>query len=173
MNRIFRDMHRACLRRTRCIHVRAHMLHLSCQNKLLERRSIAKPSLSRWSPSHSTIFPDSTLEALLQQRGSAHAYPSLSDRRAVQSDDARLYDARYSLYSSNILSEAAYQSRCLDSSPKNLEYIYRVFSKSSATSTIMSSWPPTMRRLPSSTRISTALMPYFFAAISEWRRKLE
>lgn len=38
---------------------------------------------------------------------------------------------------------------------------------------IMSSWPPTMRRRPSSTRISTAFSPYFCAATSEWRRKLE
>src|SRR5690554_7811508 len=47
------------------------------------------------------------------------------------------------------------------------------FSRSSATSTIMSSWPPTIRRLPSSTRISTVFRPYFCAATSEWRRKLE
>src|SRR3954447_929952 len=47
------------------------------------------------------------------------------------------------------------------------------FRRSSATSTIMSSWPPTMRRRPSSTRMSTVFSPYFLAAASEWRRKLE
>src|SRR5690606_7451561 len=46
-------------------------------------------------------------------------------------------------------------------------------SMSSATSTIMSSCPPTMRRRPSSTRMSTVFRPYFCAATSAWRRKLE
>ncbi|ARV56582.1 hypothetical protein BZY78_22745 [Escherichia coli] len=36
---------------------------------------------------------------------------------------------------------------------------YLLLRRSSATSTIISSWPPTIRRLPSSTRISTALKP--------------
>src|SRR5690606_29485729 len=49
----------------------------------------------------------------------------------------------------------------------------RAASRSSATSTIMSSWPPTIWRLPSSTRISRALRPYLSAATSAWRRKLE
>ncbi|MCY1314391.1 hypothetical protein D9M70_650240 [compost metagenome] len=39
-------------------------------------------------------------------------------------------------------------------------------SRSRATSTIMSSWPPTMRRRPSSTRMSRVFRPYFAAAIS-------
>ncbi len=42
--------------------------------------------------------------------------------------------------------------------PHVLSYLLRL-SRSSATSTIISSWPPTIRRLPSSTRISTALRP--------------
>lgn len=57
--------------------------------------------------------------------------------------------------------------------PARREPQARRLSMSSATSTIMSSWPPTMRRLPSSTRMSTVFSPYFCAAASVWRRKLE
>jgi hypothetical protein len=46
-------------------------------------------------------------------------------------------------------------------------------SRSSATSVIMSSWPPTMPRRPTSTRRLRASMPYRAAAASAWRRKLE
>ncbi len=49
----------------------------------------------------------------------------------------------------------------------------RVATRSSATSTIMSSWPPTMRRRPSSTRMSRASRPCFSAARSACSRKLE
>ncbi len=42
--------------------------------------------------------------------------------------------------------------------PHVFRYLLRL-SRSGATSTIISSWPPTIRRLPSSTRISTALRP--------------
>ena len=49
----------------------------------------------------------------------------------------------------------------------------RAFTRSSATSRIMSSWPPTMRRLPSSTRMSRVSMPYLLAAASACRKKLE
>ena len=49
----------------------------------------------------------------------------------------------------------------------------RSFSKSSATSTIMSSWPPTIRRSPSSNKMSLVSRPYCSAAASAWRRKLE
>src|SRR3546814_884855 len=45
--------------------------------------------------------------------------------------------------------------------------------RSRATSTIISSWPPTIRRLPSSTRIWRVSRPYCSAAFSAWRRKLE
>ncbi len=44
---------------------------------------------------------------------------------------------------------------------------------SSATSTIMSSWPPIRRRRPISTRIARGSRPYSSAAFSAWRRKLE
>src|SRR5262245_11823130 len=49
----------------------------------------------------------------------------------------------------------------------------RLLARSSATSTIMSSCPPTMRRRPSSTRISLASIPYRREAASACRRKLE
>ena len=38
---------------------------------------------------------------------------------------------------------------------------------------IMSSWPPTIRRRPSSSRISTVGIEYRSLARSAWRRKLE
>ena len=47
------------------------------------------------------------------------------------------------------------------------------FSISSATSTIMSSCPPTILRRPSSTRIARVSIPYSALAFSAWRRKLE
>ena len=45
--------------------------------------------------------------------------------------------------------------------------------RSSATSTIMSSCPPTMPRRPTSTRMSRASSPKRSEAASAWRRKLE
>jgi len=49
----------------------------------------------------------------------------------------------------------------------------RCFAISSATSTIMSSCPPTILRRPSSTRMARVSRPCSAAAFSAWRRKLE
>lgn len=49
----------------------------------------------------------------------------------------------------------------------------RARTRSSATSTIMSSCPPTILRRPSSTRIVRVSRSYVSAAFSAWRRKLE
>ncbi len=40
-------------------------------------------------------------------------------------------------------------------------------------SVIMSSWPPTIPRRPTSTRIARVSRPWRAAAVSAWRRKLE
>lgn len=63
----------------------------------------------------------------------------------------------------------AYFTRC---EPQLAEAALACFRRSSATSTIMSSWPPTIRRRPSSTKMSTVFSPYRSAATSECRRKL-
>jgi hypothetical protein len=43
----------------------------------------------------------------------------------------------------------------------------------SSASTIISSWPPTLGRRPTSTRIARVSTPYVPAAVSAFRRKLE
>nr|WP_158557824.1 MFS transporter [Spongiactinospora gelatinilytica] len=48
----------------------------------------------------------------------------------------------------------------------------QALSRSRATSTIMSSWPPTRRRLPPSSRTARTSTPYLREAVSAWRRKL-
>lgn len=45
--------------------------------------------------------------------------------------------------------------------------------RSRAMSVIMSSWPPTILRRPTSTRIARVSRPWRRAAVSAWRRKLE
>lgn len=50
---------------------------------------------------------------------------------------------------------------------------FRASARSSAISTIMSSWPPMERRRPTSTRMSRASRPHVSAARSVWGRKLE
>ena len=47
------------------------------------------------------------------------------------------------------------------------------FTRSRATSVIMSSWPPTIRRLPSSISTARVSSPWSAAAFSAWRKKDE
>lgn len=59
-----------------------------------------------------------------------------------------------------------YKYNCLKVNQRNNSFEHFYFCKSKATSTIISSWPPTILRFPNSTKISTVLIPNFREASS-------